>query len=155
MTEPVTRTPFCTKVRYGVTGAPAIPGGQGSYAPGITIEPTWIELVYSPARNGKPATVAAAVTGWYMRDGERVQPEGAVLSHYFNGPDGWPAWLAAEARLHDPNTVAERIRVDALKAAGVQYEDCPTCRAARPVGEDCDNCAFKARMDAELDARGL
>lgn len=42
-----------------------------------------------------------------------------------------------------------------LTAAVGGYIDCPTCRAARPVGEDCGNCAFKARMDAELKAREL
>lgn len=40
-------------------------------------------------------------------------------------------------------------RVEILTTAGVQYEDCPVCRAAQPVGGPCGNCAFKARMAAE------
>jgi len=37
-----------------------------------------------------------------VRGGERVQPEKELLHHFKNGPDGWPEWLAEEARLHDP-----------------------------------------------------
>lgn len=25
-----------------------------------------------------------------------------MTTHFKNGPDGWPAWLAEEARLNDP-----------------------------------------------------
>jgi hypothetical protein len=45
--------------------------------------------------------------------------------------------------------------VEALVKAGVQYVDCPACGAAQPVGGECGNCAFKARMAAELAERGL
>lgn len=45
--------------------------------------------------------------------------------------------------------------VEALVAAGVQYLDCQVCGAARPVVGDCPTCAFKARMAAELAARGM
>lgn len=45
--------------------------------------------------------------------------------------------------------------VEALVKAGVQYVDCPACGAAQGVGRPCDTCAFKARMAAELAARGL
>lgn len=45
--------------------------------------------------------------------------------------------------------------VEALIKAGVQYVDCPVCGAARPVGGECGTCAFKARMAAELAARGM
>jgi hypothetical protein len=45
--------------------------------------------------------------------------------------------------------------VEALLAAGVQYVDCQVCGAAQSVGDPCGNCAFKARMAAELAARGL
>lgn len=45
--------------------------------------------------------------------------------------------------------------VEALVKAGVQYVDCPACGAAQPVAGECGTCAFKARMAAELAARGL
>jgi hypothetical protein len=45
--------------------------------------------------------------------------------------------------------------VEALIKAGVQYVDCPVCGAAQPVGGGCGTCAFKARMAAELAARGM
>lgn len=159
MTEQVARTPYCTKIRYGITGAPILDGDDmdGSHAPGVGVRPTLIELVYIPDRDGKPAHVDASVTGTWTRFGQ-PDPDGfggQVATHFRNGPDGWPTWLAEEARLHDPDTVAERIRVDALKAAGVEYVDCPACGACRPVGGDCGTCAFQARIAAELEARGL
>jgi len=33
-------------------------------------------------------------------------PGGLYGQHYFDGLDGWPEWLAAEARLHDPDAPA-------------------------------------------------
>ena len=98
----VDRTPYCTKIRYGITGAPVLTEDEmdGSHAPGVGVRPTLIELVYSPARDGKPASVSASVTGEWMRFGQR--DGGEVTTHFKNGPDGWPAWLAKEARLHDP-----------------------------------------------------
>ncbi|MEH0417861.1 hypothetical protein [Streptomyces sp. B21-083] len=37
MTDQPDRTPYCTKIRYGITGAPTIDGDEmdGSYAPGV------------------------------------------------------------------------------------------------------------------------
>lgn len=101
MTEP-TRTPYCTKIRYGICGAPLLAEDEmdGSHAPGIGVQPKLIELIYSAARDGKPASVSASVTGAWTRFGEPAGGEVAV--HFKNGPDGWPAWLAEEARLHDP-----------------------------------------------------
>lgn len=103
MTE---RTPYCHRVRYGVTGAPAIDGADmdGSHAPGVGLAPRLIELVYSAARDGKPASVSASVTGDWTRFGQR-DPDGfggQVTTHFKSGPDGWPTWLMEEARLHDP-----------------------------------------------------
>ena len=45
--------------------------------------------------------------------------------------------------------------VEALIKAGVQYVDCPVCGAAQGVGDPCAMCAYKARMAAELAARGM
>ena len=72
----------------------------------------------------------------------------------------------ARARIHamfplDEASTAELDRrldalvVEALIKAGVQYVDCQVCGAAQPVGGECGTCAFKARMAAELAARGL
>lgn len=106
MTDQTARTPYCRKIRYGITGAPTLTEDEmdGSHAPGIGVAPALIELVYSAARDGKPASVTASVTGCWTRFGERA--DGQVTVHFKNGPDGWPAWLAKEARLHDP--AAER-----------------------------------------------
>jgi hypothetical protein len=101
------RTPYCHKIRYGITGAPILDEAEmdGSFAPGVGVEPALIELVYSPARDGKPASVDASVTGWWTRFGERDQFGGRMATHFKDGPDGWPAWLAEEARLHDPAAI--------------------------------------------------
>ncbi|GAX57278.1 hypothetical protein [Streptomyces olivochromogenes] len=101
------RTPYCHKIRYGITGAPILDESEmdGSHAPGVGVKPALIELIYSAAQDSQPAVparVSASVTGWWMRFGERVQPERQVTTHFTNGPNGWPAWLAKEARLHDP-----------------------------------------------------
>ncbi len=113
MTTP-RRTPYCTKIRYGITGVPTLDESEmdGSHAPGVGVRPTLIELVYSAARDGKPATVSASVTGEWMRFGQRDPGGfgGQVDVHFKSGPDGWPAWLAEEARLHDPATEVERLR---------------------------------------------
>ncbi|MFM9589836.1 hypothetical protein ACKI1J_15065 [Streptomyces scabiei] len=106
MTNQPTRTLYAHKIRYGVTGFPILDGDDmdGSHAPGVGVRPTLIELVYSPARDGKPASVSASVTGDWTRFGH-ADPDGfggQVTTHFKNGPDGWPAWLAEEARRHDP-----------------------------------------------------
>jgi hypothetical protein len=107
-----TRTPYCTKIRYGITGAPILTGDEmdGTFAPGVGIVPNLIELVYSPARDGKPASVTASVTGAWTRFGER-NPDGfggQMTTHFTKSLDSWPAWLATEARLHDPAVVSAR-----------------------------------------------
>jgi hypothetical protein len=117
----ITRTPYCTKIRYGITGAPTLDGDEmeGSHAPGVGVRPTLIELVYSAARDGKPASVSASVTGDWMRFGK---PDGGqVATHFLDGPDGWPAWLAEEARLHDP--AAELVRLREKHKASLRRAD--------------------------------
>ena len=56
---------------------------------------------------------------------------------------------------HELDTRLDALIVEALIKAGVQYVDCPACGAAQAVGRPCDTCAFKARMAAELAARGM
>lgn len=103
----LTRTPYCTKIRYGVTGAPILTESEmdGSYAPGVGVAPVLIELNYHATLKDRPAYVHAAVTGVWTRFGKREQPESTVNVHFKNGPDGWPTWLAEEARIHDPAAV--------------------------------------------------
>ena len=103
-TQPV-RTPHCHKIRYGVTGAPEIPIDVPT-APDVTMAPTAVEIRYLAPRGEQPAFVDATVRGYWMRGGERWQPEKELLHHFKNGPDGWPEWLAEEARLHDPQPAA-------------------------------------------------
>lgn len=100
----IDRTPYCHKIRYGITGAPILDSDDmdGSHAPGVGLAPTLIELIYSAARDGKPPSVAASVTGQWTRFGKREPFDDQMTTHFKNGTDGWPAWLAAEARLHDP-----------------------------------------------------
>lgn len=64
----------------------------------------------------------------------------------------FPLDTAAEAEL---DVRLDALIVEALVKAGVQYVDCPVCGAAQPVDGACGTCAFKARMAAELAARGL
>ncbi|RSN50510.1 hypothetical protein DMH12_24830 [Streptomyces sp. WAC 04229] len=105
MTNQTARTPYATKIRYGITGAPILTEDEmdGSHAPGVGVRPSVIELVYSAARAGMPASVSAAVTGEWTRFGRPA--DGQVTVHFAGGPDGWPGWLAEEARLHDPAAV--------------------------------------------------
>lgn len=113
MTTPTfDRTPYCHKIRYGITGAPTLTEDDmdGSHAPGVGVTPTLIELVYSPARDGKAARIDASVTGDWTRFGEPDGFGGQVTTHFKSGPDGWPAWLAEEARLHDPAAEIDRLR---------------------------------------------
>jgi hypothetical protein len=109
------RTPYCTKIRYGVSGAPEIPIDVPT-APDITLAPTLVEIRYLAPRGEQPAFVDATVSGYWMRGGERVQPEKELLHHFKNGPDGWPGWLAEEARLHDPAVPAPAADRAALSA---------------------------------------
>lgn len=51
--------------------------------------------------------------------------------------------------------LVDALIVEALLKAGVQYVDCPVCGAAQAVGRPCGMCEFKARIAAELAARGL
>ncbi|WP_405960776.1 hypothetical protein OG235_27825 [Streptomyces sp. NBC_00024] len=119
------RIPYCHKIRYGITGAPILAEDEmdGSYAPGVGVRPSLIELVYSAARDGKPASVSASVTGSWTRFGEPA--DGQVTTHFANGPSGWPAWLAEEARLHDP---AAAVPVAAPPTTEQTEARCAVCR---------------------------
>ena len=110
MTDETVRTPYAHKIRYGVTSAPHLPSVD---LPEFGVIPTLVELIYSAARDDRPARVSASVTGYLTRDGKKVRPVSQVAQHYSAGPNGWPEWLAAEARLH-----AAGIRDAARQASG-------------------------------------
>lgn len=114
----ITRIPYCRKVRYGITGAPVLNEDEmdGTFAPGVGVRPTLIELVYSAARDGKPASVSASVAGDWMRFGKPQEPGGQVETHFKSGPAGWPAWLAEEARLHAPDAPSAALSPDTAPA---------------------------------------
>ncbi|MFF8610880.1 hypothetical protein ACF06X_33780 [Streptomyces sp. NPDC015346] len=102
MPDQVTRSPYCRKIRYGVTGAPFLSDPATLSAPDTGIAPTLVELVYSAARDDRPASISATVEGWWIRHGQLAHPKKKVMAHYGHGPAGWPQWLADETRLHLP-----------------------------------------------------
>ncbi|MFE6284384.1 hypothetical protein [Streptomyces sp. NPDC057877] len=96
----LTRIPVARSVRYIVRGAPEVPD---EYNETRTIAPTELTLTYRATPDSHLGRVHAYVKGWWMQDGARVHAE--AVGRYFTGdPTHWPAWLAAEARLHDPDS---------------------------------------------------
>ncbi|NUS82997.1 MAG: hypothetical protein HOY75_09635 [Streptomyces sp.] len=91
--------PISVSIRYVVRGRPDVPD---EYNEARTIAPTEITLTYSATTDSQLGRVHAYVKGWWMQDGARVHAE-AVGRHFTGDPATWPQWLAAEARLHDPN----------------------------------------------------
>lgn len=147
------RTPYAHKVRYGITGAPILTDDQmdGSHAPGVGISPTLIELAYIPARDGKPARIDASVTGWWTRFGKLDEFGGQMTTHFKNGPDGWPAWLAEEAQLHDPERTDAEAPTDWIDGhpqleaiAAAVWEKCRRTDSGGCVDDDPRNIAVAA-----------
>lgn len=104
------RIPIAHSVVYAVRGVPEVPA---EYTKGLTLAPTEITLTYRSASDSQLGRVHAYVKGWWMRaDGERYPTEKPVGQHYYGGPEGWPAWLAEEARLHDPDASVPPAPVD-------------------------------------------
>lgn len=99
-----TRIPIGRNITYAVRGMPEVPN---AYGPGYLI-PTEISLTYRATEDSQLGRFHAYVKGQWRRDGE-VVPSGEKLpgQHYYGDPSTWPAWLAEEARLHDPDTPAE------------------------------------------------
>lgn len=154
--NPLKRTPYCHKVRYGVTDAPIIDGDQmiGSYAPGVGIAPVLIELVYSSPLPDRPSSVSATINGVCTRFGEPERPERTMNAHFNDGPAGWPAWLAEEARLHDPNEVVDDDTPEGRRAESHDFQatsEACTCTdaggAIAPTGHyvDCPQTAVILR----------
>jgi hypothetical protein len=96
----VDRVPIAHSVRYAARGLPEVPN---QYGPGV-LAPSEITLTYRAAPDSQLGRVHAYVAGRIWVDGAEIPllPGGLYGQHYDDGLDGWPAWLAEEARLHDP-----------------------------------------------------
>ncbi|MFF5984389.1 hypothetical protein ACFY78_36660 [Streptomyces olindensis] len=94
----IDRIPVSRSVRYVVRRAPEVPD---EFNPDRTIAPTEITFTYHVDPGGLLGRVHAYVKGWWMHEGARVHSE-AVGRHFTGDLAEWPEWLAAEARLHDP-----------------------------------------------------
>jgi hypothetical protein len=101
VSEPaIDRIPIAHSVRYVARGLPEVPN---QYGPGV-LAPSEITLTYRPVPDPQLGRVHAYVAGRIWVDGVELPllPGGLYGQHYDDGLDGWPAWLAEEARLHDP-----------------------------------------------------
>ncbi|MDX3174177.1 hypothetical protein PV382_18035 [Streptomyces scabiei] len=94
------RIPIAHSVRYAARGLPEVPN---QYGPGV-LAPSEITLTYRAAPDSQLGRVHAYVAGRLWVDGVETPllPGGLYGQHYDDGLDGWPVWLAEEARLHDP-----------------------------------------------------
>jgi hypothetical protein len=99
----IDRIPLAHSVHYAVRGAPEVPN---QYGPGVLV-PSEITITYKSATDSQLGRIHAYVAGRIWVDGKETPllPGGLYGQHYFDGLDGWPEWLAEEARLHDPDTV--------------------------------------------------
>ncbi|MEU6222267.1 hypothetical protein [Streptomyces sp. NPDC047042] len=98
--DSIDRVPISRSIRYIVRGTPEVPD---EYNETRTIAPTEITLTYQSTAESQLGRIHAYVKGWWMHEGARVHAE-AVGRHFTGDPAGWPEWLAAEARQHDPGT---------------------------------------------------
>ena len=100
----VDRIPLTRSVHYVARGLPEVPN---QYGPGV-LAPSEITLTYRAAPDSQLGRVHAYVTGRIWVDGKELPllPGGLYGQHYMDGLDNWPAWLAEEARLHDPERTA-------------------------------------------------
>lgn len=111
----IDRIPIGHTVNYAVRGLPEI---ADEYNSARTITPIEITLVYRAAPDSQLGRISAYVKGWWMEDGKRIPMDKPVGRWLYGGPEAWPAWLAKEARLHDPAAVsAVPSRADAWLAA--------------------------------------
>lgn len=97
----VDRIPLARSVHYVACGLPEVPN---QYGPGV-LAPSEITLTYRAAPDSQLGRVHAYLAGRIWADGKELPllPGGLYGQHYFDGMEGWPAWLVEEARLHDPD----------------------------------------------------
>ncbi|MBP5913210.1 hypothetical protein F3K34_13305 [Streptomyces sp. LBUM 1486] len=130
------RIPIARSVSYAVTGAPDLPA-HGATIPGTTLAPNQVTFTYRAAPDSQLGRIQARVKGWWMRNGERYPTEKPMGQHYYGGPDGWPEWLAEEARLHDPARASSAVSVvpSATNQAALRELIADAIRAAACPGE--------------------
>lgn len=151
------RTPYCHKIRYGVTGAPVLRHVRGDVH-SFDVEPTLIELIYHAARGDQPASVSASVTGWQMHDGERVELEGEVYVYFSDDPDDWPEWLAEEQARHQE--AARTLLNCTTEEKSANCGECGHVPASHSEGEDpvspgvCSECSDGEETHDYLPPRG-
>ncbi|WP_442803625.1 hypothetical protein OG411_29840 [Streptomyces pseudogriseolus] len=115
----VDRIPLTRSVHYAVRGMPEVPN---QYGPGV-LAPSEITITYRDATDSQLGRIHAYVAGRIWVDGKEqpLLPGGLYGQHYFDGLDGWPEWLAEEARLHDPAVSS------AGQAPATNPIHCPLC----------------------------
>jgi hypothetical protein len=115
---PIDRIPLAHSVHYAARGLPEVPN---QYGPGV-LRPSEITLTYRSAPDSQLGRVHAYVAGRIWVDGKEqpLLPGGLFGQHYFDGLDGWPEWLAEEARLHDPDAAKA---ADPTAGLSVQHAD--------------------------------
>lgn len=131
MTDDPLRIPIAHSVRYVARGLPDVPN---QYGRGV-LRPSEITLNYRAAPDSQLGRVHAYVAGRLWADGAEIPllNDGLYGQHYDDGLDGWPEWLAEEARLHDPDVApADRAASTAPLAAGLPLVQgrCPACQRA-------------------------
>lgn len=146
---PVDRIPLAHSVVYAVRGAPEVPD---EYNAERTIAPHEITLTYRTSEDSQLGRVHAYVKGWWMQDDSRVPMDKPVGRHFWGRNfDGWPEWLAEEARLHDPeraavaaptNWIDGHPQLEAIAAA--VWEQCGRSDSGMCVEDDPRNIAVAA-----------
>lgn len=153
----IDRIPVARSVVYAVRGMPDV---QDEYNATRTITPTEISLTYRAAEDSQLGRVHAYVKGWWMEDGARVPMDKPVGRHFWGRDfDGWPEWLAAEARLHDPDRVPADRAAMLREEAALIVKHCPDhgpqdqdgvwmdCHCA--VADDMERRANKTQQEAQ------
>lgn len=136
-TDPL-RIPIAHSVRYAARGLPDVPF---LYGPGV-IRASEITLTYRAAPDSQLGRVHAYVKGRLWVDEREVPTADGYGQHYDDGLDGWPEWLAEEARLHDP---------DAPSAAVSPPPATDRAGLLREVADECDKAGalYAARAQNE------
>jgi hypothetical protein len=128
----IDRIPLAHSVHYAVRGAPEVPN---QYGPGV-LRPSEITITYKSSTDSQLGRIHAYVAGRIWVDGKETPllPGGLYGQHYFDGLNGWPEWLAEEARLHDPDAApavqapaADRAALrDRIAAAIIESDGVPS-----------------------------
>ncbi|MFL4947532.1 hypothetical protein ACJ6WE_09180 [Streptomyces sp. MMS24-I31] len=99
----IDRIPLTHSVHYVARGLPEV---ANQYGDGVLV-PSEVTLTYRSAPDSQLGRVHAYVAGRLWVNGVEIPllSGGLYGQHYDDGLDGWPDWLAEEARLHDPEAV--------------------------------------------------